>query len=894
MKKILLLTIIAILLSGITLAWTPTSNINLRGYYNITNLSFIEAFNLSGNINAYGHNITNLSYIEATTFNGTVLTSNSSNYWDSLDTPSDISISDLNSSGQENLDVNSSDYWDSLNSPADITISDLNNSGQENLNVNSSDYWDSIDTPLDITALGTITSGVWHGSAIEDTYLDSLSASKLTGLSDIYYKILVDWANITNKFITAVDNEYIYMNSTTATLNETKLISTINANDDDTTYSASGTLLDLTGTTFSIREGTLTDGKGCEYSSASGLVCDNDFIEYSGLTQNWNQGAYNFTNPDSWFLGKVNWSSIQTTPTTIDGYGITDALRINQSTPQIIVGGFLEYEDNHSEITDRNQLVDKAYVDDSAVGIGINFYFDDETDGNGYRYTNLSLPEESGTYLEATITSDDQYVGGWRNPANFSLSKLFLGIYDMYISTQKVSGNKDVYLYWTLVLRYDNGTEIDIANSSISDIIPETETYLNIPLNLNEDLDTENTTIIGKIYASLIGTGTNPTIRIYYLDGYTSRWVIPSNREYFDNLYIKITQESDLNVNSSDYWDDLDSESDLTPSNFLNAGDHLSYSGNTLNVGDDWWDSNADISADEISEDKISFSTSCGADSKLYISGNDLACNSDQNTNCSTAGSCSDIAYLNYQNTGDINVSGDVCITGGKCLSETSISGGDISSVQGDNVYIYNGSDVGDVVLAFNVSAINAGDITDDGTYIKTADENNLNVNSSDYWDDLNSESDLTPSNFLTAGDYLSYSGNTLNVDNSGILGSANDLDSSGNIIDNAVKDAEIDYSVVTLNDFTNDVGYITEVDSSELDNVCSVDNKILKRSSGTWACADDIDTQLTEEQVEDYIFDENGNLNMTNHSVIEVKNVTFADGGYIWSNSTTLVLGHS
>jgi hypothetical protein len=44
--------------------------------------------------------------------------------------------------------------------------------------------------------------------------------------------------------------------------------------DADTTYSAGGTLLDLTSEVFSINEGTLTDTKLCLYSSGTGLVCD--------------------------------------------------------------------------------------------------------------------------------------------------------------------------------------------------------------------------------------------------------------------------------------------------------------------------------------------------------------------------------------------------------------------------------------------------------------------------------------------------------------------------------------------------------------------------------------------------------------------------------------------
>lgn len=44
--------------------------------------------------------------------------------------------------------------------------------------------------------------------------------------------------------------------------------------DNNTTYTAGGTLLDLTGTVFSLNEGTLTDTKLCTYESASGIVCN--------------------------------------------------------------------------------------------------------------------------------------------------------------------------------------------------------------------------------------------------------------------------------------------------------------------------------------------------------------------------------------------------------------------------------------------------------------------------------------------------------------------------------------------------------------------------------------------------------------------------------------------
>lgn len=72
--------------------------------------------------------------------------------------------------------------------------------------------------------------------------------------------------------------------------------------DQDTTYTAAGTLLDLTGTVFSLNEGTLTNTKWCKYTSGTGLDCNvepvvdtnthntstqmQDAINQSGLTYN--------------------------------------------------------------------------------------------------------------------------------------------------------------------------------------------------------------------------------------------------------------------------------------------------------------------------------------------------------------------------------------------------------------------------------------------------------------------------------------------------------------------------------------------------------------------------------------------------------------------------------
>lgn len=49
-------------------------------------------------------------------------------------------------------------------------------------------------------------------------------------------------------------------------------------------------------------------------------------------------------------------------------------------------------------------------------------------------------------------------------------------------------------------------------------------------------------------------------------------------------------------------------------------------------VTDNWWNADADIAADEIGESKINFATACAAGNHLYVNGNDLACEADDDT----------------------------------------------------------------------------------------------------------------------------------------------------------------------------------------------------------------------------------------------------------------------
>jgi len=72
-------------------------------------------------------------------------------------------------------------------------------------------------------------------------------------------------------------------------------------------------------------------------------------------------------------------------------------------------------------------------------------------------------------------------------------------------------------LYWKLVERKNDDSEVVIATSVVSnEIIAGKNSYI-IPLNLASDYDiASDSYVVGKIYADVSGGGSAPDITLYY------------------------------------------------------------------------------------------------------------------------------------------------------------------------------------------------------------------------------------------------------------------------------------------------------------------------------------------------------------------------------------------
>ncbi|MHA1853872.1 MAG: hypothetical protein ACTSUF_10270 [Candidatus Heimdallarchaeaceae archaeon] len=279
-------------------------------------------------------------------------------------------------------------------------------------------------------------------------------------------------------------------------------------------------------------------------------VSDLDLLQYDSATSNWvnrdistilngtylkldgsnansniDIGSYDFTTTG---IGTFDYI-VETTPTL---------LKLDQTTPQTVINGVPLLNTTPNDSADLKSFVNKEYVDLAVTSLGASYYMYDEDDATGYKTCYLNPSGDAETYIEGAGLSDDDYLGGWISAPGEAPTKLLKGIYDWFLTTEKITGTKDLRVYWTLIERKADTSEVVIATSSNSNIITDKESYL-VPLQLTDDyIPDSGSRIIGKLYADVSGGGNAPTIRIYYQGETSSRWEIPANSEIFQNIFV--------------------------------------------------------------------------------------------------------------------------------------------------------------------------------------------------------------------------------------------------------------------------------------------------------------------------------------------------------------------
>jgi len=185
----------------------------------------------------------------------------------------------------------------------------------------------------------------------------------------------------------------------------------------------------------------------------------------------------------------------------------------------------------------------KNYTDLSVTGLGINYYLLDDADSDvpSYKAMQLTPPNLSEAYVETSQNSaGDYYIAGWIAPVD-GIPRLKLGVYTMHLKAERVSGNIPVRLFFEIYERKSDGTEILIAQSSVSDRIDSRRDIV-ISLILSSDYElAEGSRIVFKLYARYESNGSSTTVRVYYQGAVKSRVALPTIKEILDTQYAPLS-----------------------------------------------------------------------------------------------------------------------------------------------------------------------------------------------------------------------------------------------------------------------------------------------------------------------------------------------------------------
>jgi len=235
----------------------------------------------------------------------------------------------------------------------------------------------------------------------------------------------------------------------------------------------------------------------------------------------------------------------------------TRYIKLDQSTPQTVSGGIPKLDAQISDFNDLDQFVNKRYVDYIVSSLIVDWYATDTDSGTeNYKLTTTKIADLGSTQqsISGNNLADGDYIAGWINADGDTPPVLPLGVYDLSIFAEKTGGNKDIQVYWQLVERKSDNSEVVLATSAYSDVIGETSQQYIVPLILDEDhIPASGSRIVGKIYAHVTGTGNAPSLTIYYEDDSMTRWSMPTTTEVLANQYVPYSganQDVDLGSNS--------------------------------------------------------------------------------------------------------------------------------------------------------------------------------------------------------------------------------------------------------------------------------------------------------------------------------------------------------
>ena len=187
-----------------------------------------------------------------------------------------------------------------------------------------------------------------------------------------------------------------------------------------------------------------------------------------------------------------------------------------------------------------NSVVTKEYIDNAVISLGVRYFLlEDSSDVAGYKKLSLTVSSSSEESTDISSLSTGDTLATFITDTSETSDRLLKGLYILEVTAKKTGGNKTLAMKWQLLVRDTLGNETLIAISGISDPVATTRHVFRMTVITDSNyVIGAGERIVIRLIADVSGTGSVPSIRIYYEGDIDSYLEVPANHEVFDNIFI--------------------------------------------------------------------------------------------------------------------------------------------------------------------------------------------------------------------------------------------------------------------------------------------------------------------------------------------------------------------
>ena len=589
-KKNLFLLIAGLFLIFIVIVsavdFTPQGNINLRGLYNITNLAYIFNFTLGGNIDANSQNITSADYITANYFTG--------------DGSGITNVPGTNISWNQSFADNL--YWGIALGSYNATYAAYATNVSKNYTLDTFTNWNDIWlSTYNATYANSVTWDADFNASFDardnDTSYNATYAAYATNVSKNYtLDTYNNWNTVWLSTYNVTYHNYVVANFSNKS-NYWDNMNTINATQMEDSGGILNILVSWLTELFYEKDEVYNKTESDDINTSMG-----NYVDAQDVIYNDSATAYTDSKLITEFFNATNVNPVTGTPagTVVD---LRDKNDITYNLSE--VSSDMELIINFSGITDFNQIIYR-YKSDATESHMISVQVWDYPDSFWENFDHLGNTENEYIIRTATMFDDENHIGTGASD----------GVVQVRFYSNNAGGSTHLHQFdWVSISKgaaTPSGDETDPHAIHSDGMISFAANWDQGAFNLTNT----DSWFLGKINHS--------NVQNHPADADTT---------YTNGSGISLIGTEFNHSDTSSQASDDNSGNTFIQDIVLDTYGHITSLVNAAVDFSSYWDTSNDIdtviSADEISEANIAFSTACASGNHYYLNGNDLACEAD-------------------------------------------------------------------------------------------------------------------------------------------------------------------------------------------------------------------------------------------------------------------------